>query len=57
MTLVELLAVHGAVVMALKHPLNCGLSSILQRHFLDTAEMLLEEHGIEEPPEGWRGVI
>ena len=55
--LLELMAVHGAVALALKHPLNNGTSTFLQIHFLDTAERLMEEAGLAEPPEGWRGIL
>ncbi len=50
------LAVHGALVLATKHPLNTGPLRMLMLEILDRMEEKFEAEGIPQPPESWRGV-
>ncbi len=54
-SLLDLLAVDGAVVLACKHPgMGLYIRPLLEG-LLDTIEAVFVEASLEEPPHGWRG--
>jgi hypothetical protein len=51
----KLLALHGATVLALKHPnMPSGTAKLLEE-LVGKMEYILEEQGLPEPAMGWRG--
>lgn len=54
-TVIRLLALHGAVVLATKHPeMGADVKKILLEQ-LDHMEGVFKTYGLAEPPQGWRG--
>lgn len=53
-TLLEALAIHGNLALALRHPQNMGASTTLIEDILSPFEAMFEEIGMPAPEGGWR---
>jgi hypothetical protein len=55
MSVLKLLALHGAAVLALKHPEMPADAAKLLNELATKMEYILEEIGLPEPASSWRG--
>jgi len=51
--LADLLAVHGCLLLSLKHPQNRGYSATVATAMCRNLEVFFERAGIPAPPGGW----
>ena len=56
-TVLRALTIHGAMVLATKHPLmGRRFTKAVLEDMLDHLEAMFEEMGLEKPACGWRGL-
>ncbi|KKK50917.1 hypothetical protein LCGC14_3120200 [marine sediment metagenome] len=53
-TILNWIAVHGAVVLASRHPAMFTGTKIVLREFISTLEAMFESYGLDPPDGGWR---
>lgn len=56
-TVLRALAIHGAIVLATKHPNMGRPSKAILMDVRDHLEAMLEDRGLERPSHGWRGEV